>query len=66
MATDAAKTIYKDRGATAEWVNADMRTHRTLDRVLVRGLKKVQAWALWVALAHNLMRTMELVPHLMT
>lgn len=66
MATDEAKTIYKARGATAEWVNADARTHRTLDRVLVRGLRKVHAWALWVALAHNLMRTMELVPHLMT
>jgi IS5 family transposase len=52
--------------ATAEWVNADARTRRTLDRVLVRGLTKVHAWALWVALAHNLMRTMGLVPHVMT
>lgn len=66
MATDEAKTIYKGRAATAEWVNADARTHRTLDRVLVRGLTKVQTWALWVALAHNLIRTMGLVPHLMT
>jgi len=66
MATDDAKTIYKARAATAEWVNADARTHRTLDRVLVRGLTKVHTWALWVALAHNLIRTMGLVPHLMT
>ena len=66
MATDDAKTIYKARAATAEWVNADARTHRTLDRVLVRGLAKVHTWALWVALAHNMLRTMEIVPHLMT
>lgn len=66
MATDEAKAIYKARAATAEWVNADARTHRTLDGVLVRGLTKVHTWTLWVALAHNLMRTMELVPHLMT
>ncbi len=66
MATDEAKTIYKARAATAEWVNADARTHRTLGRVLVRGLGKVHAWVLWVALAHNMLRTMEIVPHLMT
>ena len=66
MATDEAKTLYKARAATAEWVNADARTHRTLDRLLVRGLMKVHTWVLWVALAHNLIRTMELVPHLMT
>ena len=66
MATDEAKTIYKARAATAEWVNADARTHRTLGRVLVRGLAKVHTWALWVALAHNMLRTMEIVPHLMT
>ena len=66
MATDEAKTIYKARGATAEWVNADARTHRTLGRVLVRGLAKVHTWALWVALAHNMLRTMDIVPHLMT
>ena len=66
MATEEAKTIYRARGATAEWVNADARTHRTLARPLVRGLTKVQTWALWAALAHNMMRTMEIVPHLMT
>ena len=66
MASDEGKTIYKGRAATAEWVNADVRTHRTLGRVLVRGLAKVHTWALWVALAHNMMRMMEIVPHLMT
>lgn len=66
MQTDQAKQQYRARGAIAERINADTRTHRTLGRILVRGLSKVQTWALWVALAHNLTRTMELVPHLMT
>ena len=33
MATDEAKAIYTARAATAEWVNADGRTHRTLGRI---------------------------------
>jgi transposase len=66
MATEEGKTMYKARAATAEWVNADARTHRTLNRVLVRGLSKVHTWALWVALAHNMIRTMSIVPHTMT
>lgn len=66
MATDEAKIIYKQRAATAAWVNADVRTHRNLNRMLVRGLGKVHTWALWAALAHNMIRTMEIIPHLMT
>jgi hypothetical protein len=66
MATDEAKQIYTLRSATAEWVNADARAHRTLTQIAVRGLTKVHAWALWVALAHNMIRTMAIVPHLMT
>lgn len=65
MATDAAKAIYQARAATAEWVNADARTHRTLGPLLVRGLNKVHTWVLWIALAHNMMRTMGIVPHRM-
>lgn len=66
MATDEGHHVYKQRAATAEWVNADGRAHRVLNQVPVRGLGKVLTWALWSALAHNLMRTMEVVPHLMT
>lgn len=66
MATPDAKTIYKDRAATAEWSNAQTRTHRALDRFGVRGLAKVTCWAVWVALAHNMLRAMEIVPHLMS
>jgi transposase len=66
MATPEAKTIYKDRAATAEWSNAQTRCHRALDQFVVRGLVKVMCWAVWVALAHNMLRTMGIVPHLMS
>ena len=46
---------YKDRAATAECINALARG-RGLIRVLVRGVAKVKAIALWYALAHNLLR----------
>jgi len=66
MESDDGRQVYKTRSATAEWVNADGRAHRVLNQIPVRGTTKVLTWALWIALAHNLMRTMELVPHLMT
>ena len=56
MSTEEAKEIYKQRAATSERVNADVRTYRTMDRMLVRGLGKVLCVALWNALALNLMR----------
>lgn len=55
MATDEAQTIYRQRAATAECVNALAR-NRGLQRFLVRGLRKVKAIALWYALVHNVMR----------
>ena len=66
MGTDAAKAIYKQRGAIAEWVHADSRTHRTLTQLALRGTRKVHAWVLWAALAHNMLRAMGIIPHLMT
>ena len=62
MATEEAKEIYKDRSATSERVNADVRTYRTMDRLLVRGAGKVLCVALWNALALNLMRWFVLAP----
>jgi transposase len=53
MATDEAKEIYRERAATAECVNAQAR-NRGLVRLLVRGLRRVKATALWYAIAHNL------------
>jgi Transposase DDE domain len=59
MGTPEAQGLYKARAATAECVNAQAR-NRGLVRLLVRGLAKVRAIALWQALAHNLMRTLAL------
>ncbi len=56
-----AKAIYRDRAATAECVNAQAR-NRGLIRLPVRGLPKVRCVALLYALAHNLMRTVALMP----
>jgi len=53
MGTDAAKAIYKERAATAEWVNAQAR-NRGLKQFLVRGIDKVKTIALWHALTHNM------------
>ena len=55
MGTEEAKTIYKERAATAECVNALAR-RRGMLQFLVRGVKKVRAIALWHALAHNVLR----------
>ena len=66
MATDEGKTQYKVRSATAERIHADAKTHRALRVLPVRGLPKVQTWALWTALAINVLRVMEIVPLLMT
>jgi transposase len=59
MKTDEAKQIYKQRAATAECVNAQAR-NRGLLRLLVRGVQKVKAIALWYALAHNVRRCFSL------
>jgi len=55
MKTDEAKETYKHRAATVECVNAQAR-NRGLIRLLVRGARKVQAVALWHAIAHNVGR----------
>jgi len=55
MSSAAGKQIYKQRAATGERVNADLRSYRGLAQITVRGLAKAQCVALWCALAHNLM-----------
>lgn len=59
MGTKEAQALYKERAATAECVNALAR-NRGLRQVLVRGLAKVKAIALWYAIAHNLLRAVSL------
>ena len=55
MASDEAKAVYRQRGAIAEWTNAQVRQHG-LSQFSVRGLANVTAVALLMAVAHNVMR----------
>jgi transposase len=55
MADEAGKEIYKQRAATSETVNGDLRSYRGLTQITVRGLNKARCVALWCALAYNLM-----------
>jgi len=55
MASEAGKEIYKERAATSETVNADLRSYRGLSQITVRGLHKARCVALWCALAYNVM-----------
>jgi transposase len=55
MASAEGKEIYKQRAATSETVNADLRSYRGLTQLTVRGLAKIQCVALWCALAYNVM-----------
>jgi hypothetical protein len=55
MASEEGKQIYKQRAATSETVNGDLRSYRGLSQFTVRGLNKIRCVALWCALAYNLM-----------
>jgi transposase len=55
MASPEAKELYKQRAATIECTNAQVR-RRGLYQFLVRGRLKTRGVLLWHALAHNLMR----------
>jgi transposase len=60
MGSEAGQAIYCERAATAETVNADLKTWRGLDRLLVRGTAKVLMAATWSALAYNLLRAIRM------
>ena len=55
MASKEGQKIYKQRAATSETVNADLRTYRGLAPFTVRSLEKIECVTLWCALAYNLM-----------
>jgi transposase len=55
MASEEGQGIYKLRAATSETVNADLKGHRGLGLLTVRGLGKVRCVVLWSALAYNLL-----------
>ena len=59
MATAEAQAIYKTRGSLAEWANAQTR-HLGLTRFTVRGVAKVTAVAMLIALTHDLLRMLAL------
>jgi transposase len=59
MGEPRSKAIYKLRGQTAEWTNAQAR-NRGLTMLRVRGKAKVQAVLLMYALANNLLRAHQL------
>jgi transposase len=63
MGTAEAKETYKERGATAECVNAQAR-NRGMQQLTVRGVEKVKAIATWFAIAHNMARYFALQPQL--
>jgi transposase len=54
METDTAKEIYKERAATAEFVNARTR-NRGLKQLLVKGLKNVTAVVTLYAIGNNML-----------
>jgi hypothetical protein len=54
MKTDAAKAVYRLRGAVAEFPNAWIKAKIGLRQFRVRGLRKVRCEALWAVLTHNI------------
>ena len=60
MGSAEGQQVYQTRAAIAEPVNADLRTRRGLDRLLVRGIAKVLIIALWSALTYNLVHAINL------
>lgn len=59
MSSEAAKEIYKQRGSTAEWVNAQFRA-QGLAQFLVRGSRKALAVVLIHAITNNMKRSFAL------
>ena len=55
MGTEVAKTLYKQRAASVECVNAQSRAQRGVQQVRVRGQAKVKCLALWTTITHNLL-----------
>jgi IS5 family transposase len=59
MKEDESKAVYGLRCQTAEWVHAQAR-NRGLYSVRVRGVERVRAVVLLMALAHNLLQAVAL------
>jgi len=59
MGSEQGRAIYRQRAATVETVNADLKTHRGLIQLTVRGSTKSLCVGLWCALAYNVMHFAE-------
>jgi transposase len=55
MASEEGKAVYRQRGAIAEWANAQLTQHG-LTQFSVRGLTKATTVLLLIAVAHDLLR----------
>ena len=60
MQTEAAKAIYRQRGAVAEFPNAWIKDKLGLKQFRLRGLIKVRLEALWAALTYNIQQWIRL------
>ena len=60
METDAAKAIYRQRGAVAEFPNAWIKDKLGLKQFRLRGLVKVGLEILWAALTYNIQQWIRL------
>jgi transposase len=53
MGTEQAMEIYRQRATTSERTNADLRQHRGLRQLPVRGIEKTLMVGLWMAITYN-------------
>lgn len=60
MESTQGREVYKERGSTAETVNADLRQWRGLRQFPVRGTGKVLSVLLWMVLSYDLMRVIRM------
>jgi hypothetical protein len=60
METEAAKSIYRQRGAVAEFPNAWIKDKLGLRQFRLRGLIKVSLEVLWAALTYNIQQWVRL------
>ena len=60
METEAAKVIYRQRGAVAEFPNAWIKEKFGLKQFRLRGLTKVRLEVLWAALTYNIQQWIRL------
>jgi transposase len=54
MGSPSGRAVYKQRAATVETANANLKQHGLVPQMTVRGLGKARCVALWCALAYNL------------